>query len=275
MAIKFLKATYKQEDLNMLSHYHDCHQILLIEEGEVKVNIGGAVYKASGGSLLFLSRLEEHSIQIERGPYKRYVIDVSPTIDEYAEADYKRFSVLFNRPQGFDNILDVSYGFSEIKDLFDRIVRERKNCDEVSEAILELYAREFSLRLSRIFPELFEVFENEKSEMVYNIQKDFDANFARDVSLDDLAKKYNISQSYLSHIFKSVTGKSVKNYLLACRIAAAKNYLAKSDKRINEIVELCGFSDHSNFSRIFKRTTGLSPVEFKYKYHNKEFVAGE
>lgn len=271
MAIKFLEAIYKKDGMSSTNHYHDCHQILLIEDGEVDVFFGDRVRRVKGGSILFFSRFEEHSIRIISNPYKRYVMNISPKIDEGTGVGYKRFSVLFNRPKGFDNILDISQRFSEIREVFDRIVKEKADSDdEMSEEILGLYAQELLLQLFRYFPDFFKMFDDEKNELIYKIQKDFEINYSQEISLADLSRKYNISQSYLSHIFKATTGKSIKSYLLACRITAAKKYLVNSNKRISEIVELCGFSDCSNFSRIFKRTTGLSPLDFRQKYHNQE-----
>ena len=81
--------------------------------------------------------------------------------------------------------------------------------------------------------------------------------------IKELAKKYNLSISSLSHQFKKITGMSVMNYLLSCRIAGAKNLLAKTDLSIGEITELCGFSDNSNFSRTFKKLNGISPTRFR------------
>ena len=72
-----------------------------------------------------------------------------------------------------------------------------------------------------------------------------------------------MSASHLSHIFKSVAGVSTMAYLKACRIAAAKRYLAQTELPVGEIVERCGFSDSSNFSRTFREQTGMSPSEFR------------
>ena len=271
MAIKFLEAVYKEDGLNSTNHYHDCHQILLIEDGEVEVSFEDSVRAAHGGNILFFSRFEEHSIRVIKSPYKIYVMNISPKIDEGIEVGYKRFSVLFNRPDGFDNILDISAHFSEIREVTARIVQEKTNGDdEMSVEILGLYGQELLLQLFRYFPDFFKMFEDEKNELIYKIQKDFEINYSQDITLTDLAKKYNISQSYLSHIFKAITGKSIKSYLLICRINAAKKYLATTNKRIGEVVEICGFSDCSNFSRAFKRATGFSPIDFRQKYRDKE-----
>ena len=55
-------------------------------------------------------------------------------------------------------------------------------------------------------------------------------------------------------------------YLQSCRMVAAKKYLAGTSKSIGEIVEICGFSDSSNFSRSFKEQVGCTPSEFRKKY---------
>ena len=62
------------------------------------------------------------------------------------------------------------------------------------------------------------------------------------------------------------TGMSVMEYLLSCRMASAKRMLAGTQMGIGEIVERCGFSDNSNFSRTFKALNGMSPTDFRKKY---------
>ena len=273
MSNKVVKAVYKEDDLSTSNHYHDCHQILFITDGEVDVHRDGGVYTAKCGQILFFNRFEEHLIRVNKAiNYKRFVLNISPKVDESVPIGYKKFSVLFNRPVGLDIVLDVGNQFSVFESIFTRIVEEVDKKDDVNEDMLCIYLQELLLNFLRYFPERFSYFEDEKGELVYKIQKEFEVNYSTEVSLEDLSKKYNISQSYLSHVFKEITGKSVKGYLLACRIAAAKKYLAKTDKRISEVVELCGFSDSSNFGRIFRKITGLSPVEFRRKYYNKEFV---
>lgn len=55
-------------------------------------------------------------------------------------------------------------------------------------------------------------------------------------------------------------------YLQACRVSAAKRYLTTTDLPIKEIVGRCGFSDESNFSRMFREKTGGTPSQFRQRY---------
>ncbi len=275
MAIKVLSAAYYSGPLDETGHYHDCHQILFVKSGEVSVSIRGKKHRAKAGSLVILNRFEQHSVALKNGEYLRYVLDISPKIDEKVGVEHKLFSILFNRPVGFLNILNLGEKAEEIENIFIRMVNEYKQGGETAGQLLSLYAQEFLLKLFRVFPSVFALFDDENGELVYKIQKDFEMNYHQEITLCALAKKYGMSESYLSHLFKNVTGSSVKGYLFTCRVAAAKKYLVNTSKRISEIVELCGFTDHSNFSRSFKNATGQSPLEFRKKYQGKRGIIQE
>ena len=272
--IKILAAAYHEGELNEARHYHDCHQILFVKDGSVEVRLKSGTYQAKSGSLVFLNRFEEHAVCVKSEKYCRYVLNVSPKIDETG-AEYKLFSILFNRPIGFCNLLHVEKDIEEFEGIFLRILKEMQKGDDTGKELTGLYAQELLLKLFRLFPDVFSLFSDGNGELVYQIQKDFEMHYDQEISLAALARRYGMSASYLSHLFKEITGSSVKGYLQTCRIAAAKKYLVKSNKRIGEIIELCGFSDHSNFSRTFKQCTGETPLSFRKKYHEKTFVTNE
>ena len=102
--------------------------------------------------------------------------------------------------------------------------------------------------------------------MVWKITHLFETHFGEDWHLEDLAKQYGVSISGLCHRFKAVTGSAVMAYLQDCRIASAKALLSSTDLPISKIVEDCGFSDSSNFSRSFKSRLGMTPSEFRKQY---------
>ena len=82
-------------------------------------------------------------------------------------------------------------------------------------------------------------------------------------SLDDIAAQFYISRSYLTRIFKSVTGFTISEYLMTCRVQKAKVLLDKTDLEITEIASRVGFGNVSYFDKIFKRMTDLTPLQYR------------
>ncbi|RIX46526.1 AraC family transcriptional regulator [Paenibacillus nanensis] len=87
-------------------------------------------------------------------------------------------------------------------------------------------------------------------------------HFDRDISLDELAKVVNLSQTHLIRMFKQTTRLSPYQYFIHLRIDKAKMLIKSREYTIGEIAAILGFSDQSHLNRHFKRVTGLSPREY-------------
>lgn len=92
-------------------------------------------------------------------------------------------------------------------------------------------------------------------------------NLERKITVSDIAKTANMSISQLERIFKSVLNLSPLQMIQKLRLELALSLLRESDKPIIEIAMLCGYADHSAFSRQFKKLTGYSPQVFRRKNH--------
>ena len=88
-------------------------------------------------------------------------------------------------------------------------------------------------------------------------------------ALEDVAKKFNLSRSYLSKKFKSVTGFGFKEYIINVRIQHACELLLNTNKSITDIAFECGFNDSNYFGDAFRRTKGISPNKYR---KNKEHM---
>lgn len=88
-------------------------------------------------------------------------------------------------------------------------------------------------------------------------------SIAQNMDLKWFAEKNGISVYYLSYIFKKKIGMSVQEYRTQCRFAEAKRLLIDTDKSVWEICVACGFSDLGYFTRKFRESEKITPVEYR------------
>ena len=90
-----------------------------------------------------------------------------------------------------------------------------------------------------------------------------DSDISAELSLNNLAKKQNISSGYLATIFKKETGKTVSEYIKDKRIAHAMRLLDTTHLQIQTVALHCGIMDVQYFSKIFKNKVGKTPKEYR------------
>ena len=78
-----------------------------------------------------------------------------------------------------------------------------------------------------------------------------------------LSEMLYFNPSYLSRLFKQVTGETLTEYIIDCRIEVSKKMLLMTDAKIADIAEEVGYSIPANFTRIFKKIVGISPHEYR------------
>lgn len=92
-------------------------------------------------------------------------------------------------------------------------------------------------------------------------------NFTKNITLDEIAHALKVSKSTLSHKFREISGESPFQALISIRINAVKALLLKRE-RLKNIAEQTGFYDEYHLSKMFKRSTGMSPKEFMQSHYN-------
>lgn len=88
-------------------------------------------------------------------------------------------------------------------------------------------------------------------------------HLSEDMSRESLASLVYLNADYLSHLFKRETGYSLTNYIIEERIKKSKQLLADKNLNVRDIAISCGFQNISYFSRQFKKSTGMTPREFR------------
>ena len=88
-------------------------------------------------------------------------------------------------------------------------------------------------------------------------------NFTEKLSLNSLAERFAVSESYLSRAFKKNIGMGITEYVNRLRIQKAKEWLLNPEWRIAWIAEQLGYSDEKYFSRVFRKLEGCSPQAYR------------
>jgi AraC-like DNA-binding protein len=88
-------------------------------------------------------------------------------------------------------------------------------------------------------------------------------NFARPLTLGEIAWHVRMSDEHLARVFRKVTGQTVFDYLRTVRLESAKNMLIDSDQTLTTIAARTGFGSLSLFSRNFSQYVGQSPSVYR------------
>lgn len=90
------------------------------------------------------------------------------------------------------------------------------------------------------------------------------------LSLDRVAENVGINSAYLSRLFYELSDTNFVNYMNSCRVEHAKRLLRQSKISVQEAGYCCGFNSMQNFSRVFKRHTGITPGAYRKTLSQKE-----
>lgn len=88
-------------------------------------------------------------------------------------------------------------------------------------------------------------------------------NYGENISLSSISNQLYVSAKYLSKLFKKEINKNFIDYITEIRMKNAANYLLKSDKSIEEIFSLVGYSNKSHFYKVFKSYFGQTPNDYR------------
>ena len=94
-------------------------------------------------------------------------------------------------------------------------------------------------------------------------------NNHRTITLSELADRFHYSKPHMCTLIKQNTGVSFSTLIRQVRMSEARKYLTKTDLSISEIAEIVGYNSADNFSRVFRKTNGVSPHEYR-RYHTSD-----
>jgi len=138
-----------------------------------------------------------------------------------------------------------------------------------------LASKYFAIDINRESQAAFMLFKGQKGhddEEIKKAQNYIEENYHNRITVDQLADTFAISRRSFERRFKKATNNTVMEYIQRVKIEAAKRNFESSRKNIMEVMFDVGYTDTKAFRDVFKKITGLTPVEYRNKY-NKTWSA--
>ena len=141
-----------------------------------------------------------------------------------------------------------------------------------SREIAILASKYFAIDIDRNSQSFFMMFNGQKDhedEAIKKAQEFIENNYPEKISVDQLADHCLVGRRSFERRFKKATNNTVAEYIQRVKVEAAKRSFENSRKNINEVMYDVGYTDTKAFRTIFKRITGLTPVEYRNKYNKQ------
>lgn len=244
---------------------HNFWELFYVEEGTVCVSADERVLNLSKNEIIFHKPMELHKFYVEE--------------TTHAKAFIMSFSLSGEQADFFEKCaLTLSSTQRELLYSIVRLVRQyqSKDADFKQSVLVSLCHKSSALQQLCCMTELFLLSLLENSHHVEATSDTLDTkvfkkcvtlmeqNVCEWISVPELAAMCNVSVSYLKKIFSKYAGFGVHKYFLKIKIIYASELL-KQGKTVSEVARLLSFSSQNYFSIVFKRETGLSPLNFKNK----------
>lgn len=172
-------------------------------------------------------------------------------------------------------IFSSENSFENFSDNLEKTLNEfKKNCTQLLSIDITAHINGIYHSLDEARPKIMKILNishNMNDEKIYNehiisVINYIKANYKNDISLSDAAGYVHITPFHLSKLFKKVTGRSFITYVNDYRIETAKDLLTSTIGTVTEISEQAGFRNITNFYRTFRKSTGMSPQEYRNSY---------
>ena len=132
-----------------------------------------------------------------------------------------------------------------------------------------LIAKYFALDISRDNQSQFAIFRGQRNHSDPDIQRAQDyieRKYEEKITVEDLANYVNIGRRTFERRFKEATNNTPIEYIQRVRIEAAKKFFEASRKNVSQVMYDVGYTDTKAFRDIFRKITGLTPIDYRNKF---------
>lgn len=241
-------------------HFHEHYEFYFLLSGHRNIYITSKVFSASGNTLCIIPPYYLH--RTDGGDYKRINLNISENFLDENEKDFliKNISnhafILTDQQLSF--IVELLTEASKIQEENEEL-QQRRLLPFAKTILYYLQTLDLTTLDTTNSNNTHQSSHNTISKVVLYLHQCYQEH----ITLDFLCKKFYISPNTLCKHFHAYTGHSIIEYVTFVRLEKVKLQLLSSNKSMEEIATLCGFSSANYMGIIFKKQFGLSPLNFR------------
>ncbi|MDO3409091.1 AraC family transcriptional regulator [Saccharibacillus sp. CPCC 101409] len=241
------------------------YELMVVTEGVLYLAGGAQRFTVSKGEFLLLAPSTE-----------QYGYQVSECSFYWLHFSVKEASVLSDElPEAPANLEDqkiVLPRYGKLKSLEKMIVMMKQLQDSVrsyNTTALNNYMS--TVILCELYNQLFcaetnPVRKTKQEQLYHDIVDYIKWSRGEPVKVSQIAEVFGYNEKYLSHLFSSISGVSLKQYILQQKMELAKYLLIDTNQNVSEVSVQLGYTDSHNFMKAFKKIVGLTPTDFRNAY---------
>ncbi len=283
----FVQETARNQKFSMVTrHFHESYELYFLLEGQRFYFIQQDTYIVKAGMAVLINRNQIHKTSAFGNPsgdgHRRFLLQLDASVFDpiLTAMGCQNLSELGNTHWGVVRFLP--HEWEQCQFLIAAVKEELGRPGENSRFLAYAYAASLLLLYcrsrKRMEQELWKQPDSSRFQAqtgmyrkIHEIAQFLQNSSGSKESLDELAKRFYLSKSYLTRSFKAVTGFTINEYQNMARIKKAQTLLVRTSLSVSEIAEQTGFSTAAYFIRNFKKTTGVTPLTYR-KNHNPKIA---
>lgn len=262
-------------------HVHTSIELFFLIEGDRFMFVDQETYRLRAGSAMLVNHDLIHKTSMATGcppNHRNFILQLDRSVfdgllKQLGYPGFDAFGSIYGGVTGFspeDWTLILSI-INKFKNACNRSFGKSEDNVELNSflilqalELLGIFARARRLEQAESYkPEKAHVVESGVHQKVHDIAMYLQNNSRENMSLDEIAERFYMSKSYLTRIFRNVTGFSVVEYNRYIKVKRAQELLMDTSMSITDIAEQTGFGNITYFEKVFKQTTGQTPVKFR------------
>ncbi len=243
---------------------HDFWELVYVIEGNIIISADERVVRLSKNQILFHRPMEFHTLSVQsEGGAHIFVMSFSAEGDFMQRFSRKIISLKTERFKELMSIFEFLRDYNNVKGVAPYPVSFLRNLekDRIFAQKLKNMTENFLINISSAQSEESLVLSSE-TRIYRDAMNIIDDSICDNLSVEEIAKRCNVSCAYLKRIFSKYAGIGVHSCVLKAKIIYAKQLL-DSGVSVSLVADKLSFSTANYFSIVFKRETGISPMEYK------------